>query len=422
MVTPNNKPASSDRLITFPIFLLLIYNVCTFFPVIYIHIPFLGKIRIVLLVGIALVISYVLSSGNYTNSKVYRNPILFSWVGFLATMVMSLIVSYDRGLTLTIIEKNVKYFIVFLIMIKIIDSDKRLDLLLGIFAACGVGMAIITNLNFLVFGKTFEEGYRAMAIEAGTFGDPNDLAMLFNVTLALLLYFLIAKRKKLITIIGIITTITAIMFTYSRGGFVGLCTVGLSFLLLIGRRKKIYIFLVLIVAVLFWSLAPEKYKERISTIEEEAQIDEETGKYIGRIEAWKYVVKEGWNRPILGTGAGCSYYIAGMGMEDWHFVHNSFIQVFAEMGILGLGPFVLLFILPYRQYCGFRKQSTEELGGHLERYRFVLLSLAAFTTTAFFLPQSYSAILYFLTGLALVQAELASRFKESLELRRSKQI
>jgi hypothetical protein len=151
-----NLENSNIRLLSFPVLMLSIYTVCTFFPVIYIYIPFLGKIRIVLLVGIALVLSYLLSSGNYTNSKIYRNPILISWAGFLATMVMGLIVSYDRGLTLKIIEGSIKYFIVFLIMIKIIDSDRRLDLLLGIFAACGVGMAIITSLNYLIFGETGE--------------------------------------------------------------------------------------------------------------------------------------------------------------------------------------------------------------------------------------------------------------------------
>lgn len=401
--------------------MLIIYIGCTFFPVIYRYLPFFGKIKIVLLAGIALVVSYVITAGNYKNAGAYRNPILFTWLAFFVVMVMSLLVSYDRGLTLKIIEANFKYFIVLLVTIKIIDSVERLDLVLGIFAACGIGMALSTILNYFVLGATFEESYRAMALEAGIFGDPNDLAMLFNVTLPILLYFLTKKKKKLLLFPGVALVITAVMLTYSRGGFLGLCTVGVGFILFTRRKKGLYVFLILIVAVLFWALAPESYRERISTIREEAQVDEETGKYRGRMEAWKTVIGEGMKRPILGVGAGCSHYVSGFSMRDWHVTHNSFIQVFAEMGILGLCPFVSLFVLPYKKYRSFRQESIVGLEAHLERYRFLLLSLAALGTTAFFLPQAYSPILYFLTGLALVQAELTSRSKAISELPQSEQ-
>jgi len=400
------KLESDNKLVTFPIFMLLIYVVCTFFPIIYMYMPFLGKIKIVLLAGVGLLISYIFSSGNYTNSKVYRNPVFFAWAGFLAVMVMSLLVSYDRGLTLKTIESNVKYFIVFLVMVKIIDSDKRLDLILGILAACGVGMAVSTVVNYLFLGETFRDSYRAMALETGIFGDPNDLAMLFNVTLAFLLYFFVTRRKKLFALLGIITTIAAVMFTYSRGGFLGLCAVALGFLFSLRKNKKGYVLLLLAVGVVFWTLAPENYKERISTIKEEAQVDEETGKYKGRMEAWKVVIREGMNRPFLGAGAGCSLYVTGPAMRDWRTTHNSFIQVFAEMGLIGLLFFVFLFILPYKQYRRFARHNIGGLETQLQRYGFTLLSFASFATTAFFLPQAYSPILYMLSGFSLIEAQL----------------
>jgi hypothetical protein len=405
------KQNSNGKLITFPILMLLIYAVCTYFPVIYMYLPFLGKIKIVLLAGIALVISYILKAGNYRNAGAYRNPVLFAWLAFFGLLIMGLLVSYDRGLALKIIEANFKYFIVFLVMIKVIDSVKRFDLVLSIFAVCGVGMALSTNLNYLFLRETFQDSYRAMAIEKGIFGDPNDLAMLFNVTLSILLYYLLTKRKKLFPILGIVTIIVAVMFTYSRGGFIGLCVVGLGFFLLIGKKKKSYVFLALIIGILFWTLAPDDYRKRISTIKEEAQFDEKTGKYTGRLEAWRMAIREGMDHPILGAGAGCSYYVSGASMHDWHVTHNSFVQVFAEMGILGLLPFLLFFVLPYRQYRFFQRLSIDGLYTYLERYRFILLSLAVFASTSFFLPQAYSPILYFLSGLSIIQTELICKLK-----------
>ena len=413
MVAYNNEREIrlNVKVVTFPLFLLLIYVVFTFMPWIYSYLSIFGEIKILLLAGIALVTSYIWTAGNYKNSKAYQNRIFWCWLGYLTAMGLSGVVSYDRGLTLRIIETNVKYMIVSSVMIKIIDSDERIEFLLGVFAACGMGMALSTILNYFVMGRTFEESYRGMALESGIFGDPNDLAMLFNVTLPILLYFFTKKRKKVLCFMGLAVVITAIMLTYSRGGFLGLCTVGFGFSLLMRRGKASYVLLVLAAGVLFWGLAPEKYKQRISSIREEAQIDQETGKYRGRIEGWKTGITEGMKRPVLGVGAGCSYYMAGFSMRDWHAIHNSFIQVFSEMGILGLAPFVLLFFLPYKQFRGLRRLGQAGLETHLERFRFLLLSLVAFAGTSFFLPQAYSPIFYFLTGLILVQTELASRCK-----------
>lgn len=408
ILTSHLQTDSDAKTITFPIFLFLIYIVCAYFSLIYIYFPFLGKMKIVLLAGIALVISYVVARGDYTNFEAYRSSIFFAWLGFLTVLVVSLLVSLDRGLTLNLIFVNIKYFIIFMVMIKIIDNNKRIDLLLCIFSACAVGMAVNTILNYLVFGQTFEDSYRAMAVGYGIFGDPNDLALLFNTTLPFLFYFLLKRERKLIPLLGIITVITAIMFTYSRGGFLGLCAVGFGFYLFIARRRKRYVFLVLILAVLFWYLAPDAYKERISTITQ-WEVDEKTGMTGTRIDAWRLVLKEGIKHPILGSGAGCSTYLGGRAMSDWHSTHNTFVQVLVETGMAGFTFYILLYIFPFKQYWNFFRKIAEVSEIDILRFRMTLVSFLSYATTAFFLPQAYSPILYTLTGIALIQGVLISK-------------
>ena len=143
-------------------------------------------------------------------------------------------------------------------------------------------------------------------------------------------------------------------------------------------------------------------------------MEEEPGGVVSRLTTWKIAIKEGMDRPILGSGAGCSQYIFGMTMRDWHSIHNSFIQVFLEMGLLGLLFFVPLFILPYKQYRDFARENIKGLEAHLQRYRFILLSFASFVITASFLPQAYSPVLYILSGMALIQFQLISKLAISL--------
>lgn len=399
--------------VCFPVLLLLIYFVCTFFPIVFKWIPILGEIRIVLVAGAALLVSYLASFAKYTNRGIYRQLLIFVWMAFVAAMALSLINSYDRGLTLATLEVSLKYFVVFLVMIGVVDNERRLNLLISAFAGCGVGMAVMMNVNYLVLGNTFMESYRGMSIETGIFADPNDLAMLLNVTLPFLLFFWVEKQNRVMSIFGIINIVIAVMYTFSRGGFLGMSSVAIGFLLLTWKTKKVYFVLVLIFAVLFWFLAPSTYKERISTIEKETRIVEETKKYPGRLEAWIAVVREGFNNPIIGTGAGCSNYVAGKSMRDWHLIHNSFIQVFADMGLFGEFIFLMLLVLPFKKYKSLLKRKSTPLTKDLQRFRFILLGLAAFAITGLFLPQAYSPVLYTLSGFALVQAQLISKYSQA---------
>jgi O-antigen ligase len=396
---------TDTKLLTLPILALLTYIVFTYLPLIYTYLPFFGKIKIVLIAGIIMLIGYIFSRDKYMNTGVQRQPEVIAWAGFLGVMLFGLLLSLDRGRTQSILIANIKYFTVLFVMINVIDSSRRIDMILGVFSACAVGMAISSIINSIT-GAIPHEGYkRIVAIESGIFGDPNDLALLFNTTLPFLLYFLLKRQKKLIPFLGIITVITAIMLTYSRGGFLGLCSVGLGFYLFFARKNKKYLFLIAILAISFWFFSPDTYKERISTITD-FEVDEETGMTGTRMDAWRIVVKEGLKHPILGAGAGSSYYLAGKEMSDWHQVHNSFIQILVEMGIPGFIFYMLLYLFPFKQYWNSLGKTPKISDIDISRYKLTLVAFLSYAVTVFFLPQAYSPILYMLTGIALIQREL----------------
>ena len=392
-----------EKRITLPIFLFLLYLVCIFFTHIYTFFPILETIKFLLLVGILLVISYFVTRDRYHNVTAYKHPIFIAWVVLLFIMLFGLIPSFDRGMTKGIIEGQYKYFLIFIIMIKIIDTPKRLDLILGVFVLCGVGMAFSA-----LFGGIRLGGYRAIAIEKGIFADPNDLAFLLCSILPFLLFFYLKKGKKLITIAGIVITIAAILLTYSRGGFLGLCAVGFGFAIFIARKSKRYIFLILAGAVLVSSFAPTGYKERMSTITGWS-VDPETGLTGTRIDSWLPTLKAGLRHPVTGLGAGMTYYFNGLERRDWHLTHNSFIQAFAEIGVIGFVCYILLFIIPFKQYRALIRQRVSLSNDDLLRMRVLMISFFSYAFPAFFLPHAYSPILYFLTGIYIIQTELISK-------------
>ena len=400
---------NDNKTITLPIIFLSIFVLFTFLPAIYTYVPILGVMKIVLIGGIGLLISYFFSSRKYTNYFAYSNPIFIAWLGFLVTMFLGMLTSYDRGITLELIIAQSKNIVVFIIMIKIIDTENRLDFIIKIFSFCGVGMALSTLLNFFVFKNTFQNSYRAMGVGSGIFGDPNDLALLFDVTLPFLLFYYFKSKKRTIPLLAISIVVLAVIITYSRGGFLGLCSVLLGSMIFLKDKRAKIITLVIMATVLFIALAPVEYVERISTIFTEAQVDKETNKYPGRLQNWIEILPSGLKSPLVGAGAGCSLYLFGqLNQTDFILAHNSFLMIFLEMGFLGLGFFIMIFIYPCRQYYQ-QKNYLHHAGetSNIERYKFILLSFLAFAVTGFFLPQGYSPIIFFLSSIALIQHELA---------------
>lgn len=396
---------------TILIFLLYMIVVGTFCPLIYTYLPILGKIRIVMISSLILLPIYLVTASSYKNKDVYINLIYILQLTLLIIIIFSIMPSYDRGQTYSQFTVNLKYFLWFAVMVKIIDSDRRFDQLITIYSLCGVIMALSVIINYLN-GKTFIDNelgvtYRASSIESGIFADPNDLALFLNTCLPYLLYFLLKVKRKIIPITCITVTIIAIVLTYSRGGFIGLCAVGLSFFLFIARTRKIYILLFLINIILFFVLTPDAYKERLSTIMDEVDNQAATPT---RMDGWALIFRMNLVNQLFGVGAGCSYYLAGNLMSDWHSIHSSFFQIFADLGITGFTIYFLLYFVSYKQLKIITQNDYPEL--FKIRAKIIIMSFLSYGFTAFFLPQGYSPILYMLTAFAIIQNELSKRKDE----------
>ncbi|TAK05930.1 MAG: hypothetical protein EPO39_10170 [Candidatus Manganitrophaceae bacterium] len=400
---------------------LFIYIIGTYFPLIYTYVPLLGALKVVLVAGIVLVFGFIGTYGQYRNPTAYKNSIVYCWVIFLAFMMFGIFVSLDKGMTLDAFLANLKVFFIFLVMIKIVDSLEKLERVLAVFTLCGVGMGISAIYNYvfgtetLTGGHKLSDTYRAIALRGGLFGDPNDLALLFNSVLPFAIYFLLVKEKKTIHLLGVVILVLGTMLSYSRAGFLGLCVTGLMFLFFFKVRMKYFVYL-LAFAILFWSFAPESYKERIRSITA-WEVDEETGKTGTRMDAWKDGLVAGLEHPILGVGAGASVYVNGTRLQDWHQTHNAFVQVFIEIGTIGFAIYLSLFVLPYKQYKRYSRNIDKRKMHQLDiLYKMIIISLVAFASTAFFTPNAYSPLLFMLTALAVIGSEAMKKESNALKV------
>ena len=227
----------------------------------------------------------------------------------------------------------------------------------------GIGVVQFRNgddFMLIPFLQRFEYGRRA----SGFYVCPNHLAGLLEVLGVFGLSFVCWARwpvwGKLLVLYATGVCYLGVVLTASRGGYLStaasiLVFLALSLLVLQGRGGRLFarIAAPIIVAALLilttgWMLANKTLllNDRVHTIPEEANEM--------RLDLWKAALQEWQLQPIVGTGSG-TYLFFGRQFRtervdrDPVEVHNDYLHLLAEYGIVGAGCF-LVFLSAHLYY------------------------------------------------------------------------
>jgi len=251
----------------------------------------------------------------------------------------------------------------------------------------------------------------ALRISAGGTYDPNDLAFLLVCALPFAAFGFFEEKgiKKILLLLDIGLIIATVIFTRSRGGFLGLIFVGAFIILKTFRKRKLIAGLLLVGSIgVFVLLSPSQYWERMSTIVE-PEDDYNVTSSAGRIEVWKRGLRIMMENPLTGVGIGNFAAAEGLSHKDiggkWSTAHNSFIQVGAELGIGGGILFCLLLYYLFRRVrrFSFKNQELLTLKNSIE------VSLVGYMVGGFFLSQAYNVVLYLIVGLTVALSCVVKR-------------
>jgi O-antigen ligase len=264
---------------------------------------------------------------------------------------------------------------------------------------------VISGVFQALFRAATDEAGNRTYTEDGSF-DPNDVA-LFMVTAIPFAVHLIASAKSWIGRVMPMGMLAILLYglvrTQSRGGFIAFVVV-MGIFLLRGRMSMSVRAVAVAMAFIVLLGAGTKYWDRIETIwAPKTELDRGGS---GRIAIWKegaYLMLQrpwGWGIDTSTTAEG-SQHQGG----KWNAMHNSFLQVGVELGVVGAAAFVLLLGTTLRELRAVPKNASEYVGlaSTLE------LSLYGFSVAAIFLSQAYGAFVYLLLGLSVAVIRMARR-------------
>lgn len=243
--------------------------------------------------------------------------------------------------------------------------------------------------------------------------NPNDLGLLLDICLPLIWYaYRIAKTAvaRYAALLAVVTSAAVVVVTFSRGAFLCLLAVAGMFVWnrSHGRRVQILVLIAVLLPVIV-AVLPAGYSDRMLSIFY-GDMDE-TGSREHRIQLMVNGVTSMIEHP-LGVGLGMSILASLDYGTGWAEIHNAYLQVGVELGILG---FVLYILLVWKTYQGLTtiEQSTDQ---NISDLAFAIrLSIIAYAVGAFFAPVAYNLYFFYPGGMAVALKSAVTRAPHLLE-------
>ncbi|RLC36261.1 MAG: hypothetical protein DRH33_07300 [Candidatus Nealsonbacteria bacterium] len=314
--------------------------------------------------------------------KFTSTPLSFPLLSFITICTLSLIWSNNFFVSLKELPLFLAGPLLYFAVTNNIYAEGQINRILNILLLVGGLFGIYGILQYR--GIDFSFWIRNIGRQQvfGLFGNVNFFAeyLIIPLPIAVSLFFASQNKfKKTLLLIAILAMGTSLIVTFTRSSYLGfgvsLIFMAILFITLQGKNfikenKKFFIIIlvtIIIITLLFVIPNPlnksgtviYKIKSRVSV----AQLSQSFS--IGsRIANWKYTTLMIKDNPILGSGIGTYKYNSlkyqarfleqGQNRSIYPYVfatktHNEYLQLWAELGIVGLGIFIW-FIISYFCY------------------------------------------------------------------------
>jgi len=336
-------------------------------------------------------------------SSVFRLPVTRKYVLFYLIMILGIPFAFHRGVAFnTVILAYLVNVLFFIIFVMEVDSLRKLKTVLFVIALCTLFYGAFGLMNGAFMGGRY-------AIYGGMF-DPNDIAYVLISLFPLSFFFILHREgslKKALALASILTALMVILYTGSRGGMLGLIAVIAFFLFtkMHGITKSHKVVFTVAMIILFMSISSKIDMDRYFTLTDVGSDYNVTDEF-GRFQIWKRGFDLLLSNPLTGVGADCSAMAIGYAREalgitaKWQELHNSYIQVAVETGLIGFILFMALIMQSFKTFSRLKniKATTPEAIEFKTISGLMLVAFIGQLVTAFFITQAYS--LFFTTFFA----------------------
>jgi len=363
-----------------------------------------------------------------------ETPLQKALVVFFVVNAISVIFSADFALSfVAFFEKTIKFILIFFMVVETINTEKRFKKLIWIVLASAALIALDALAQYFN-GMDFLKGYEFNGRLRASFSVGNGFAGWLIIILSFLLGLLADRNGRrwgigVLLIALVLFLIPFLALTYSRGGWLGFMIALLAMMAYVLIRasfaRRIFYLSVAAGLVVTFVILPKPVKTKINSICEAefksnrtlkermlSVLNMKSGSIPIRFNLWRESLKIIKEDPL--TGCGLNMYSAvardyksfeGGGI----YPHNSYLQMAAETGLVGLASFMWMLFVFFRMSLIYLKQHKDYLMLGIVSGILGFLVQACFDTHLYSLQMV--VLFWFMLGLgtAVIKMRVSSR-------------
>lgn len=342
-----------------------------------------------------------------------RSPIFILLLAYLAwTLITTLFAAVPAAAWLKW-QEFAKILVMVFVTLVLVNDRQRMHWLVWM---------IVVSLGFYglkggVFTLLHGGNYHVSGPPDSFITDNNALALALCMTLPLMRYLQLQEQRRWVRMgLGLVILLTgvAVLGTYSRGGFIALTVVAVA-LLVKSRHRMALALVVVVVGLVALHFMPAKWTARMNTLHDA------TGTASGetRLQSWEFAANVAWHRPLLGGGfevykSGPLWQRYAPAGSERRAIHSIYFRTLGEQGFIGLGLFLALLAVAWRNCAKVRKRTRGDPG---RKWAFDLASmlqvgLIAYAAAGAFLPMPYFDLTYQLLALTAILLGLGASVQD----------
>jgi probable O-glycosylation ligase (exosortase A-associated) len=362
----------------------------------YDFIPALRPLRLAIVIEVLTLVSWIIYMATKKRRIIFGQ---FGWLYFLwlSMMALSVFSAQNNHLAYNILQGMTVTFLMFVISTNVVDTKKRLMKIIWLLILVDLYFAIYGIFNYAVLHYSPGTHYQTSGTVGSSFlGDENDFAMVINTIIPLAFFMLGFSKNRYMKIFSVgmlLIFMLAVIMSFSRGGWMGFVSI-MIFCVLKSERKLASIAYMLIIGIVFVTVAPPSYYQRLQTISQTGE-----GSAAARIRYWKAGLRMFAAYPIFGVGPAnggihMPEFIKGIPNpeREWgRAFHGLFPQIMAELGSAGLLLYLAMIFFIVRSLRLILRRSGNSDDDYYNRFvaNSILGSLLGFFVCSIFLSTAY---------------------------------
>lgn len=343
------------------LFFLFTIPVLKIFPPTFFGSGLLNPVNLILaLITVAIALQRVFLLRTGFSDRAFARPILLYAAVLIMSMTMNLL--HAHATIVDVVELMKVYLIgayVYFLTSNVVDDPNRAR---KVFVICLVTVGLTALWGLYEYRTSLLGGKSAERIRlAGRVGQPNEfggyLAMYLPFFVAMMRYKGLGNAVRLLTITGAVVTFFALLFTQSRGAYLGFAC-SLVFVAALVNRRLILVLVLGIATSQYW--LPEQVTSRVQGTVEDGGFDGSTEK---RLELYRAGVDMWKSSPIVGHGFNAFHRLSASGgyTDVRRASHSLYIQMLVETGLVGIIVLFGLFYYLFKQGWWLHQHATDPL-------------------------------------------------------------